>query len=1022
MLALARLAIRRPVAVTVLAATVALLGFAAWDDLPVDLLPDIESPTVVVSLRSGSRPPVEMEWLYGEQIEQRLFAVRGIRDVTQVARTGRLVATVTFGWDADMDLALVDVQKALSGLSGDPEVDEVLIRRFDPRQSPVLSIGLFAPTGTPDLVELRRVARRQIAPGLERLDGVAEARILGGREREVRVTIDRYRMEAYGLTLADVESRIRAANLDVAAGTLEEEGRVFVVRGLSRFRTPEDVARAVVGFREGAQATPLPVRVGDIADVGYAEAEYFHLVRVNGREGVGVSIYKEAGANTVDVAREVRTALLALSRDLPGVEALIASDESALVEEAIAGVERAALFGIVLALGVLVLFLRAVGPVLVVGIAIPVSLLATLFLLLLRGESLNVMTLGGLALGAGMLVDNAIVVMESIFRAKGEGRSVADAAAYGTGAVGGAIFASTLTTCAVFLPIVFVEGLAARLVEGLAFTVVISLAASLVVAIFVVPALAAWFLPRSRTTGIAAGAAWIERFVARALRARLAVVALGIAAALLGAWGLRSLGTELLPPADPLELTARLVGPPGQRVEATARAAAVLEGALRAAGGDDITVVLAEVGRLPEDDRTVREEQTEENTARITARLRPGGLAARTLVSRVAPAVEGLAGHQIEWESGASALARALGTGGAPIVVEVSGVALGDLRRAADDVAARLRAEPALWNVRSSFEGGPPELRVALDRTMADALGVDLEVVSRVLESALDGRVVTALSTGDEEYDIVLRTGAVRREDLGSLRVALASGTRLALGDIATFEPESGAREIFRRDQRRIARVTARVAAGAEYPDARAGAMRALEGVTLAPGLRASLVGEEVERARAFEQLTMAFAFALVLVFLVLAGTFESVLHPVTVLAVVPLALAGVALTLVPAGQPVGIVALLGVITLSGIAVNNAILFVDSARSFIAEGIARREALAKAAGVRLRPILMTTATTILALVPLAFGRGEDVALRAPLALTIVGGLAASTVASLVFVPCLYDLIESVRDGVRRKSA
>jgi len=1016
MYALARFATRRPVAVVVLAVAAVVLGWISWRGLPLDLLPDIQSPTILVSVRSGDRPPLEMERLYGEQVEQRLFTVRGIRAIDQVARTGRLITRVAFDWAADMDLALVDVQKAVSPIGADPDVDEVMVRRFDPRQLPVLVLGLVAPEGRPDLAELRRVARRQVAPALEQLEGVAEVRVTGGREKEVRVLLDHYLLEAHGLTLGEVESRIAAANVDINAGTLEEGDRVYLVRGLSRFHKPEDVARVVIRYALDAGGSLVAVTVADLGEVVLADAEISDLVRVDGVEGVGLSIYKEAGANTVTVSRIVREALARLGADLPGVEVRLISDEAALVEDAISDVQGAALIGIALAVLVLVLFLRSPGPTLVVAAAVPVSLLTAVFAMHFAGHSLNLMTLGGLALGAGMLVDNAIVVVESIFRRRAQGDPPGEAAARGTAVVAGAIAASTLTTCVVFLPVLFVRGLAARLVSGLAFSVVVSLLASLAVAVLLIPALAGWLLPRGRVRAFDPGSDRLEALVGRLLHRPLLVVCLSLVLVAAGAAGLRSLGTELLPPADPRQFAVRLVGPPGQRVEATADMAATVEAVLRNAGGEDVRAVMAEVGRLPEDDRIIREEQTEENTARVLVRLAAGGRTAGQVVQAAAPAVEEMSRVEASWEVGTSALARALGTSGPPVVVEISGRSLADLRAGSETVRERLSGLAELWNVRSSFEGGPPELHVVLDRALADGLGVDLDAVASVLQAALDGRKVTVLTVGDEERDVVLRLPARRRDELAALPLTTASGRRLALGDVARFVPVEGAREVFRRDQRRVALVTAHIDPQTESPRARAAVEAALAELDLPPGLRVRLAGEEEERQRTFGELRWAAILALLLVFMVLAGSFESLLHPFTVLASVPLALVGVAAALVPSGQPVGIMAFLGIIVLAGVAVNDAILLVQTARGLISDGMERSEALARAAAIRLRPILMTTATTVLALLPLAIGAGEAARLRSPLALTVIGGIIASTAGSLLVIPipCIYLVLDRLR--------
>ena len=1009
----AAFAVRRPVAVTVFAAAVALVGALAWRQLPVDLLPDLQSPTIVVSVRSGDRPPTEMERLYGEQVEQRLFTVRGIREVSQVARTGRLVATVVFDWDADLDLGLIDVQKAVGPVSADPDVDEVLVRRLDPREAPILALGLVAPADRPDLAELRRLARRQVAPGLEALPGVAEVLVTGGREQEVRVLLDRYRLEAFGITLADVESRLVSENVDISAGTLEEGSQVYLVRGMSRFRRPEDVRRVVVRYVTGGDGSRQAIRVSDLGTVRMVDREIDHLVRVNGVEGVGLAIFKEAGSNTVEVSATVRDALAGLAEDLPGVELTEVSDDAALVVDALSDLQTAAGLGVLLAVAVLALFLRSAGATLVVTAAVPVSIFAALFLMRFAGQSLNIVTLGGLALGAGMLVDNAIVVVESIYRRLSRGDPAPAAAAAGTGQVAGAITASTLTTCVVFLPVLFVEGLAARLIEGIAFAVAASLLASLAVALLLIPALAGWFLPRTAAAAevVPGYRRLLERLVRGLLRRPLATVLAAAVVAGLGAWRLLDLGTELLPPADPRQFSLRVVGPPGQRVESTAQVAAGLESLIGQAGGGHLRAVLSEVGRLPEDDRMIRSELTEENTARLTVRMAAEGPTGRQLAARLAPEIEALASTEVDWELGSSALAGALGTSGPPVVVEISGQSLPDLRRGAEVVRQSLSRLDELWDVRSSFEGGPPELRVELDRAMADGLGVDLETLARVLETSLDGRDVTRLAMGDEERPVTLRLPTPRREDLPHLVFRNQAGRPIAIDEVARFAEAEGAREILRRDQRRTARVSADITEGTAAPDAVAAVAAALDEAPLPPGLRAELRGEEEERVRTFGELRLAGILAVVLVVMVLAGTFESLLHPATVLAAIPLALVGVALVLVPAGRPIGVMAMLGLIVMAGVAVNDAVLLLATARQLMVRGAARVDALAQAAGIRLRPIVMTTLTTVLALLPLALGAGEGAELRAPMALTIIGGILASTVGSLLVLPCLYLVLD-----------
>ncbi len=1005
-----------------MAFAIALVGWLAYQQLPVDLLPDLHSPTVAISIRSGDRPPTEMERIYGEQLEQRLFTVRGIREISQVGRTGKLVATVVFDWDTNLDLGVVDVQKAVGPMASDPAVDEVLVRRFDPRQAPVLRFGLSAPSGQPDLSELRRLARRQVAPGLEQLPGVAEVRITGGREKEVRVLLDRYRMEAFGITLAAIEGRLIEENVDISAGTLEEGAEVLLVRSVSRFRTPDDVRRVIVAYVSRSDGTRQAVRVSDIGTVALVDREIDHLVRVNSIEGVGLAVYKEAGANTVEVSRTVRDAVAGLAQDLPNVTLTEVSDDASLVVAALADLQTAAGVGILLAIVVLALFLRSIGATLVVSAAVPVSILAALFLMRFGSQSLNVITLGGLALGAGMLVDNAIVVVESIYRRLTEGETRAEAAATGTGQVAGAITASTLTTCVVFLPVLFVEGLAARLIEGIAFTVVASLLASLAVAMFLIPALARWFMPETIAAERIDSGLQIQtkfrHFARRLLDRPVTVVFSGIVMAGVSCWQLLGLGTELLPSADPRQFSIRIVGPPGQRVESTARVVEGVESLINQFGEDSVVAILSEVGRLPEDSRMVRTEMTEEHTARLTVRVAESGPTGRQFAAQLEPILEQLESTDIDWEVGSSAVASALGTSGPPVAVEISGQALVDLRRYADIVKTKLAGLSELWNVRSSFEGGPPELRIELDRAMADGLGVDLATISRVLQASLDGRDVTMLSTGDEERPVTLRLGTTSRDDIGSIIFQTSSGRKVAISEVARFVEVEGAREIFRQDQRRTALVTAQIADGSNHPNAVRAVNDALADISLPAGLQIRLRGEEAERARTFAELQLAALLALVLVFMVLAGSFESLIHPLTVLAAIPLGLIGVAVALVPTGQPVGVMAMLGLIVLAGVAVNDAVLLLATARRLMGEGRSRTDALAEAAGIRLRPIIMTTLTTVLVLLPLAFGAGEGAELRIPMAITIIGGITASTLGSLFVLPSLYLLLDRLHPGRR----
>lgn len=1017
---LAGLATRRPVAICVCAFAVALVGSLAFDRLPIDLLPDLDAPTISVALTSGDRPPEEMERLYGQRLEQRIVGVRGVRDVELHARSGRIVATVYFGWDTNLDTGLIDVQKAVESLDADPQVD-VQVRRFDPSQEPIQILGLVAPGGTPDLVELRQIARRQLGTSLESLTGVAEVQVTGGRRREISVIFDEYRASAFDVSLNQVFSRIRSENQDIDAGTLEDGDSVFSLRARLRFENEEDIGNVIVRYVQGESDSRVAVRVNDVADVVPGEVEIDHVVLVNGQEGVGLSIYKEAGTNTVTVSNTIKQALAGLSEDLPGVEVHEITDNATLVVDALDDLRIAALLGVALAIIVLAFFLRSVGATFIISLAVPVSVLAAIFCMHFGNYSFNIVTLGGLALGAGMLVDNAIVVVESMYRRARMGDSPEEAAKKGTGLVAGAITASTLTTCVVFLPIFFVQGLAARLIDGIAFTVVVSLAASLAVAVFLIPALGRWFIEPAKRDGAGNVVAekihpmrrGLEALVGRLLRVPLLVVlvsAIGVGVAI---YGLLGLGTELLPPSDPKQFSIRLIGPSGQRVESTARAVEGIESSIRNGAPQFVEATLAEIGKLPDDDRVIRSEMTGENTARLTVRLTEDAPSGNAFADELRDDLDQIPNTETVWELNRSALGDAFDTGAAPVVVEVSGITISDLRTATEQIRTEMTALPELWNVRSSFEGGPPELRVELDHAAADALGIGIDTVAGVLESNLDGREVTYLTIGDEEYPIMLRMKSLLREDLENLPFLSGQGRKVAVGEVASFEEATGAREIFRRNQRRVAQVTALVNDGYTQPQAIAAVSEILQDRLLPSGTTVRMHGQEAERERTFGELRLAGILAIILVLMVLAGSFESLLQPITILYAIPIALMGVAGVLVPFGEPIGVMVMLGLIVLGGVAVNDAVLLIATARQLMADGKERTTALAEAAGIRLRPITMTTLTTALALFPLLFGGGEGAVLRQPMAMTIIGGLVASTVGSLLILPCLYLIFDNI---------
>lgn len=1052
MKAIANLAVRFPVTVAMVFAGVLLLGWISLDQLGIDLLPDISSPKVVVVLESGNRPPREMEDVFGEQVESRLSTISGVSRVSSVSRVGSIMVTVEFYWDTDMDFALLEVQKNIGYLQADREVDRLSIRRFDPQAAPVLRVGMFPADGGgeggADLDELRRLAEDYVRPALERLRGVAAVRISGGREREVVVETDEFQLDAFGITVDDVVARIEQANIDTSGGTLEEDGRIYVVKGVGRFTDLDQLRGLTVAYLDRSKAPsdlastdaafdPLkvPVPLSRVARVYYGDKEVRNLVRINGVEGVGLSVHKEGGSNTVTVSGDVRETLGTLSRSLPGVGFEVVRDQARFISGSIREVEEQALIGALLAIVILFLFLRSFGATLVISLAIPLSIIATFVLMYFAGLSLNIMTLGGLALGVGLLVDNAIVVIENIFRHLQAGKGRIEAAIEGAGEVGGAIFASTLTTCVVFLPVVFIGDITGELLKEQAFTVTISLLCSLVVAMVLIPMLASRMLKQKRGTAVTAVGEHIVRsrayqgLLRRALGHKALVVLVTLALGLLAAEGFRRCGTEFLPRADQGEFGIRLVLPEGTLVERTAAVSGFVEELLLANFGGEIAAVYSDIGKRRLEDELLTEEVWDENTALVLVSLEPFGereLHTSAMINAIDPVLRGIPGLEATYTLGETALQQTIGSGDAPVSIEVRGQDVDRLQEISGQVAALLEemgaAGKGIYNVRTSFQGGREELAIHVDRLTAASLGLDVTTVTRLVKRKLYGEEISIFRAEDEDRDIAIRHPMTGLDGLLSLEIENPTGTRVLLRDIATVRSESGPREILRRGQSRAGLVQADLAEGVTLSEVSGEIEERLEAMNVPRGYRFVVGGEELRRRESFAKLRFAMLLALLLVYMVMASQFESLLHPFTIMLTIPMAGVGVAAVFFFAGLPLSVMAFIGMIILAGIAVNDGIILVDYVGILRRRGMKRREALLAAGQARLRPIMMTSSTTILALLPLSLGFGEGAELRAPLAYAIIGGLVTSTILTLLVLPVAYDLIDRLRPSGRGPDA
>lgn len=1006
---------RYPVTIAMATLAVILLGWISFDRLGTDLLPDLQTPVVTVDLRVSGKAPREMEERFTRRIERDISTVRQVKRVYSVTRSGQAVVVAEFSWDADMDFALLDVQKKVAVYAANEEVSLLDVTREDPHASSVMRLAIVA---SDDLDALVGTVETLIKPKLESLDGVASAEREGGVENEVRVTLDPYLLEAFGLTPTAVVDRIQVANSDISGGTLREGQQSYLVKALGRLKDVDDVRELIVGERReagsGAAAVRVPVRVKDIGRVGLAHQEQETIVRLNGQECVGLAIYKEAGSNTVTVVRTVTKALDDLKADLPGLTIVTVENQARFIEEAIGEVEESAFYGAILAIGVLLIALRSWTATLVIGVAIPISILATFTLMYFQGLTLNIMTLGGLALGAGMLVDNAIVVIENIYRHLESGQDPKTAAAKGASEVGVAILASTLTTVSVFLPIVYVQGLAGQLFQDQAWTVAYSLVCSLVVAMTTVPMLTARFLkkmPHKESVGLRSRK--YHSLLSGALNGKWVVGGITLVLLAVTVTVFRGLQTEFIPREDQGIFQVDLNLAEGSRLELTDRVTNRVAQIIQDVAGEDLNHIYVRSGVDPSRVSGAGEPTGPNRASVIVALSQDRAQSVSQLVDLLDPYLRELPDVEVKYHLHETALEGVMGGQDAPIQVEVSGDNLDILTRLTAELSQRFDALPSAYNVQTSFQGGQPEVDLNIREDVAAAFGLNSQTISRTLERQLSGEIAGELSKDQRTRDIRVKYEDVDLKQLASIRIEATGGAVLTLGDVADMQIIEGPREILRESQRRVGRISAYVTDGVSLSEAIVQVKQVIAQMVVPSGYRVTIGGEEKQRVESFGSLKFALILSIVLVYMVMASLFESLLHPFTVMLSVPLAGVGVVLAFWVVQEPLSVMAYIGIIMLGGIAVNDAIVLVDRINQ-LRQDLSLREAVLQGAQDRLRPIMMTSATTILALLPMVLGFGEGAKLRAPMAVAVIGGLITSTLMTLVVIPVMYEVVDRLR--------
>jgi HAE1 family hydrophobic/amphiphilic exporter-1 len=1031
---LTEIALHRRVTVLMAFLAIVLLGIISWQRLPLDLLPSLSYPQITILTAYENVAPSEIEPLITKPIEAAVGTVKGLRQITSSSKEGISLVTLDFEWGTDINLAALDVREKTDVIreSLPREMDSPIIVKYDPASLPIMTLAVSAPA---DLTELTRVAFEEMKRDIERIEGVALARVSGGVEREILIAVDQGRLFAYGIPIAKIVDALKAANFNFPGGKIEQPYREIRIRTMGQFQTLKDFGKVVVG----KTSQNIPVFLTDVAEVIDTFKDQSSSSRMNGKRSIGISIFKQADANTVQVARKVHQDLKRLEKKLnPKGEIIVAFDQSKFIQNAIEDLHWAGVMGGGLAFLVLLLFLHSLRSALIITTAIPISVLGTFALMYFSGISLNMMSLGGLVLGVGMLVDNGIVILENISRHREKNPQGYEATFIGVEEMKNPVIASTLAHVIVFLPIIFVKGLAGKFFAQLALTISFSLLLSILVALLLNPMLDSLRRPASSLAQMGArakspfgkidrGMKTLEvlygRTLSWALQNRKKVLLLTVVFFLFTLSFIPKMPMEFMPNVDQGQFLLKVTTPPESNLRATERVISQIEEILLQR--PEVQTITANIGydKKEKAEKSLGELETNVGYLMVTLKdRRERKRSVEQLVNEIRPGIAQIPKAEVEYILQQNILQFLKQKKKTPELLEIRGMDLEKLQALSHDVRERLKEIKGLKDIESSMGRVESEVQVVVDREKAASYKLTLKEVADTIKVAMEGEVATKFFEKDKEIDIRVRLRKVDRQDIPDLKKILIHTplkSDIPLSEIASVTPAESLKEIQRRDQNRVAFIYANVT-GRKFSESLEEVKEAIRPIQLPEGHFILISGEGEEMRDSFQKLMFALLLSVVLVYMLLASQFESLLHPFTIMFSVPLAIIGVMGALFLTGHSLSLGVYIGGIMLGGIVVNNSIILVDYTNTLRKKGIPRQDAVIEGGTTRLRPILMTALTTILGLVPLAISFGEGSEIRAPLAITVIGGLTSSTLLTLFIIPILYSSFEDWRDRVMKR--
>jgi HAE1 family hydrophobic/amphiphilic exporter-1 len=1014
---LVKFSIDHPVTVFMFTVAAIIFGFISYSKLNLNLLPKISYPTLTIQTEYPGTAPSEIENIISKPIEETCGVVDNVVRISSVSRAELSEVTVEFAWHTNMDFATLKLREKLDLLRLPVGAAKPIILRYDPNQEPIMKLGL---TGNVNLGQIRYVAEREVKQSLESIAGVAACSISGGLEDEIHIDLNEQQLSLLNIPITTVANRLAQENVNLSAGILKQKDSQFLVRTVNEFKTVDEIKDIIIEKRGDSQ-----IILGSIAEVyrGYKERKV--ISRINGLECIEAAIYRAADANTVSVADAVTERLKTVQENIlrpRGMEYMVITNQSKFIKNTIQEVKQTAFIGGILAILALLYFLKNLRSTLIIGTAIPFSVIITFFLMYSSDISLNIISLGGLALGIGMLVSNSIVVLESIQRYRENGAALYDAALQGTSEVAGAVSASTFTTVAVFFPIVFVEGIAGQLFKDMALTVTFSLLASLAVSLTLVPMLSTALSRESSRQWLTKGLKFIfkpvDKFYDRvfqtykktqdvSFRRRKIIFIAVIAVFALSIFMTRFMGKELIPVISQGEFLINVEFTPGTSLAENAAIVSDISETLKKYS--EIESVYELIGKGSRGGISFEEER--ENLSQLTIRLQSGILGKKEdrIMDRVRNDLEKFPTTDVK------VYKPLLFSFKAPLEVVVSGNDLDRIKQVSDELLGKLRETDGIIDLKSSMEEGYPEIQIIFNRAVLASQDMTINSVGIQIRNKIEGDVATRFIESDREVDIRVRLSEDYRdrvEKISRINIRNGLGVMVPLKALAEIQIKEGPAEIRRILQQKSAVITGNIS-GISLDEAKEHVMAAAAAIDHGPESSIYPAGQSMEQDVAFSSMIFAIFLAVFLVYLVMASQFESFKKPFIIMFTIPLGIIGVVIVGLIFSMSINVIVLIGLIILAGIIVNNAIVLVDYIGRLQNQGMPKLEAIKTAAQVRWRPILMTTVTTILGLTPMALDFNEGFEIRIPLALTLIGGLIFGTFLTLIFIPLVYNAV--VRD-------